>query len=448
MLADPRAQSLVTGFALRWLNVDEIDAVDPDDRLFPGFTTRARRLRQGDRALRRERVARRSRRARAADRRLDLRQRTARAPLRHGRRARPAIPSRDGRRRSAPRPARQRARCCCARRTAIARRRYCAAPGCSTSSWAPRRRRRLRVSRRISTRPRGRSRRRCARGSSSIAKTRTARPATASSIRTAWRSRISRSPASGATSTSGRGADRRHDRAVSGEVLNGPIELRQALLRRPDQFVQALTTKLMMYALGRELEYYDMPQVRAVVRAAARDDYRFAAIVIGIVKSDCVPHARPCRTQNRTKSRPAFRTVHLGSDVYVSDEKASVAAYGAQRRRCIAGVAAAGRDDSRRNGAGANGCSAETARRLLLYSARRNPVEHGARPSDGSLEPERCRRELQVERDPVRLPPRAALRDRASRSSSSRPAGRRPTASSASSSAPTTTSSSRSAPAR
>jgi len=71
-----------------------------------------------------------------------------------------------------------------------------------------------------------------------------------------------------------------------GQAINGPIELRQALLRRPDQFVQALTVKLMMYALGRELEYFDMPQVRAVVRAAEDDDYRFATIVAGIVNSD------------------------------------------------------------------------------------------------------------------------------------------------------------------
>jgi Protein of unknown function (DUF1592)/Protein of unknown function (DUF1588)/Protein of unknown function (DUF1585)/Protein of unknown function (DUF1587)/Protein of unknown function (DUF1595) len=71
-----------------------------------------------------------------------------------------------------------------------------------------------------------------------------------------------------------------------GQPISGPIELRQALLRRPDQFVQALTTKLMMYALGRELEYFDMPQVRAVVREAENDDYRFAAVVAGIVNSD------------------------------------------------------------------------------------------------------------------------------------------------------------------
>ena len=71
-----------------------------------------------------------------------------------------------------------------------------------------------------------------------------------------------------------------------GETIQGPAELRQALLRRPDQFVQALTEKLMMYALGRELEYHDMPQVRAIVRAAAAEDYRFSTIVTGIVSSD------------------------------------------------------------------------------------------------------------------------------------------------------------------
>jgi len=68
--------------------------------------------------------------------------------------------------------------------------------------------------------------------------------------------------------------------------INGPAQLREELLRRPDQFVQALTEKLMLYALGRELEYFDMPQVRAVVRNAAEKDYRFSAIVSGIVQSD------------------------------------------------------------------------------------------------------------------------------------------------------------------
>ena len=69
-------------------------------------------------------------------------------------------------------------------------------------------------------------------------------------------------------------------------AIAGPSELRRTLLRRPDQFVHAITEKLMIYALGRELEYHDMPQVRAIVRAAAQDDYRFSAIVTGIVTSD------------------------------------------------------------------------------------------------------------------------------------------------------------------
>ena len=71
-----------------------------------------------------------------------------------------------------------------------------------------------------------------------------------------------------------------------GRPVDGPVALREALLARDDQLVQALTEKLMMYATGRELEYYDMPQVRAVVREARKQDYRFAALVAGIVQSD------------------------------------------------------------------------------------------------------------------------------------------------------------------
>lgn len=71
-----------------------------------------------------------------------------------------------------------------------------------------------------------------------------------------------------------------------GTEVENPAGLRRALLSRPGQFVQALTEKLMMYALGREITPYDMPQVRAIVRAAAKNDYRFSSIVAGIVSSD------------------------------------------------------------------------------------------------------------------------------------------------------------------
>lgn len=71
-----------------------------------------------------------------------------------------------------------------------------------------------------------------------------------------------------------------------GMQLSGPDDLRTALMRRPDQFVQTLTENLMIYALGRTLEYQDMPTIRQIVRDAAAQDYRFSAIVMGIVNSN------------------------------------------------------------------------------------------------------------------------------------------------------------------
>jgi len=70
-----------------------------------------------------------------------------------------------------------------------------------------------------------------------------------------------------------------------GSKVSGPEDVRAALLRHPDQFVQTLTEKLMTYALGRTLDYTDMPTVRGIVRTAARDDYRFSSIVLSIVNS-------------------------------------------------------------------------------------------------------------------------------------------------------------------
>jgi hypothetical protein len=74
-------------------------------------------------------------------------------------------------------------------------------------------------------------------------------------------------------------------RLVDGTAIGSPDDLRAALMRRPDQFVQTLTEKLMMYALGRSVEYYDVPAVRAIVRESARGNFRFSSIVRGIVKS-------------------------------------------------------------------------------------------------------------------------------------------------------------------
>ena len=63
------------------------------------------------------------------------------------------------------------------------------------------------------------------------------------------------------------------------------LELRQALMARSDRFVATMTEKLLTYALGRGLEYYDAPTVRAIAREAARSDYRLSALVLGVAKS-------------------------------------------------------------------------------------------------------------------------------------------------------------------
>ena len=72
----------------------------------------------------------------------------------------------------------------------------------------------------------------------------------------------------------------------NGVAINGVVELRAQLVDRPATFVEAVTERLMMYALNRQLEYFDMPQVRAIVRGAAKDNYKLSSIVLGIVNSD------------------------------------------------------------------------------------------------------------------------------------------------------------------
>ncbi len=72
---------------------------------------------------------------------------------------------------------------------------------------------------------------------------------------------------------------------ADGTPVSGPADLREALTKNSQQFVQTVTEKLMTYALGRRLEYYDMPVVRQIVRDAARNQYRFSAIAMGIAKS-------------------------------------------------------------------------------------------------------------------------------------------------------------------
>jgi hypothetical protein len=72
---------------------------------------------------------------------------------------------------------------------------------------------------------------------------------------------------------------------ADGTPINGVVTLRDAILSRPATFVGTMTEKMMTYALGRGLAYYDLPVVRGIVRESARSDYRFSSLVLGIVDS-------------------------------------------------------------------------------------------------------------------------------------------------------------------
>jgi hypothetical protein len=72
---------------------------------------------------------------------------------------------------------------------------------------------------------------------------------------------------------------------ADGTHVDGVVTLRQALVSRPELFAGALTEKLFIYALGRGLDYRDMPAVRTVLRNASRDNYRFSELILGIVHS-------------------------------------------------------------------------------------------------------------------------------------------------------------------
>ena len=73
---------------------------------------------------------------------------------------------------------------------------------------------------------------------------------------------------------------------ADGTPVSGPIQLREAILKNPDEFVESITKRLLMYGLGRTLDYHDMPVVRAIVRDAAADNYKFWSLVKGVVNSD------------------------------------------------------------------------------------------------------------------------------------------------------------------
>jgi hypothetical protein len=88
-----------------------------------------------------------------------------------------------------------------------------------------------------------------------------------------------------------------------GTKFSGPVEFREALTKHPERFVRTVTERLLTYALGRGMEYYDMPAVRRIERMAAVDDYRLSTLIAGVVASQPFQMRRsaPVRSERATR---------------------------------------------------------------------------------------------------------------------------------------------------
>ena len=92
---------------------------------------------------------------------------------------------------------------------------------------------------------------------------------------------------------------------VDGTPVNGPSDLRNALLRKPEQFAQTFAEKMMVYALGRGVEATDMPGIRKIVRDAKNENYRFSAIVMGIVTSPAFQSSMVEKAPDQSETKPS-----------------------------------------------------------------------------------------------------------------------------------------------
>ncbi|MEP7352042.1 MAG: DUF1592 domain-containing protein [Acidobacteriota bacterium] len=90
---------------------------------------------------------------------------------------------------------------------------------------------------------------------------------------------------------------------VDGTPLKGVKELRGALVKYSPQFVRVGTEKLLIYALGRGTEYYDMPLVRSIVKNAAKSNYKFSELVLGVVRSEPFQMNQKLQTENQIQQR-------------------------------------------------------------------------------------------------------------------------------------------------
>ncbi len=141
-----------------------------------------------------------------------------------------------------------------------------------------------------------------------------------------------------------------------GTPVSSASELVHALLKRPIPLVRTFTENLMAYALGRRVEYYDQPTIRAIARKAQADDYRLSSFILGIVKSDAfrLTQAEAAVTTDdaRGVGRPLTRRVEETDDDVLHHRKAHAPPHVPPRRRRHRGAAVPGRDGAGRPGAG------------------------------------------------------------------------------------------------
>ena len=146
---------------------------------------------------------------------------------------------------------------------------------------------------------------------------------------------------------------------LDGTRVDGPAALRRALLAQKEQFVRTVTEKLLTYAVGRQMEYSDAPAIRAIVRSAAADDYRWSSTILAIVKSS------PFQMR-----RSRLMMVHEEGDV----ESVPYAARNGYGR----GPAPAGRDGAGAHRAGEDAGQGRASSRRRLPSQRRHLRELAA----------------------------------------------------------------------
>ena len=87
-----------------------------------------------------------------------------------------------------------------------------------------------------------------------------------------------------------------------GTKLDGPIALRNALVKHQDVFILSFTESLMTYALGRRVEYYDMPALRQIVANAKAKNYRFSALIAGVANSAAFRMGRVAPAESTTEA--------------------------------------------------------------------------------------------------------------------------------------------------